>query len=151
MNYYRFMTATAPTTDAITMEIWQAASRWRQLIKAELRPLDLTLAQYAVLRSLAHLRVETGGAVNQRALADDAGLDKMTVSQAAQALADRGLIDRRPDGQDSRMWRVAATARGMTLFTRAKKRAQAVGHKLLSPLGSQERSELAKTLAKLRG
>lgn len=145
------MARKTPSADAIAQEIWQVAARWRQLLRAELRPLDLNLAQYAVLRSLVHLREETGDAVSQRALSEDAGLDKMTVSQAAQALEDRGLIDRGPDGNDSRRWRVVATARGKELLSRAKKRAQAVGSKLLSPLGPKERSELAKTLAKLRG
>jgi len=145
------MTGKTPPADAVTMEIWQVASRWRQLIRAELRPLELTLAQYAVLRSLVNLREETGDAVSQRALSVDAGLDKMTVSQAAQALTARGLIDRGPDGSDSRRWRVVATAQGLQLLTQANKRAQAVGKELLSPLDSQECSKLIKTLGKLRG
>ena len=45
-----------------------------------------------------------------------------TMTRLVQALEAEGLVTRRPDAADGRVWRIAATARGRTLLLRGRAR-----------------------------
>lgn len=80
----------------IGLRRWQRAMRWRRRVERELRPLELTLAQWLVLDTMAKLIRETDDAVSQVQVARRLEMDKATLSQVMDALARHGLVDRGP-------------------------------------------------------
>jgi DNA-binding MarR family transcriptional regulator len=94
--------------------LWQATRRWQRELTAALKPLELTHVQFVLLASVWWL-----GEPTQRELADQAATDPMMTSQVVRALEKRGLVERRPDPNDGRAWRLVATASGAELAQRA--------------------------------
>jgi MarR family transcriptional regulator, organic hydroperoxide resistance regulator len=101
-------------------QAWRSAMRWQRSIDAALHPFGLTHARYLVLAAVDELVRELGDAVAQKSIAERAGVDKATTSQIARRLEQRGLLDRGPDGVDSRAGRVFISRRGRDLLRRAR-------------------------------
>ncbi len=74
--------------------LWHATLRWQRLIAAALRPLELTHVQFVLLAVLWWFTEVRGERPTQRALADQAGTDRMMTSQVLRALEGRGLLER---------------------------------------------------------
>ncbi len=55
-------------------------------------------------------------AITQQAVGARTGMDKVTVSRAAIALADRGLVERVANASDKRSHKLVLTARGRALY-----------------------------------
>lgn len=105
---------------------------------------SLTIAQWRVL---ATLQAEAG--LTARDVASRSALDKVAVSRAVAALADRGLLERRPMSEDGRSSRLRLSRRGTGLFRRIAPLALAWEEQLLAPLTRSERQELLRLLGKL--
>lgn len=104
---------TTPSPRSPGFHLWHAALAWRAAVQEALGE-RLTATQFFVLGSIVFLgRSE---APTQAAVARASGTDPMTTSQVVRALEARGLVARRDDPEDSRSWRLEATATGRALL-----------------------------------
>jgi DNA-binding MarR family transcriptional regulator len=96
---------------------------------ADMRPLGLTGAQYALLSHVVRL-----GPVAPGALAAALGLDPSTLTRNLQALQAAGWVAQAP-GPDARSHRLVATEAGQALRTRAQQRWRASQERINAVLG----------------
>lgn len=99
-------------------------------------------------RLIAVLAEEDG--LTQQALVARTEMDKMTVSRAALALVERGLVSRVRHGHDKRSHALALSADGRALYAQIAPKALELEARLLKELGSREIAQLKATLAKLK-
>ena len=99
-------------------------------------------------RLIAVLAEEEG--LTQQALVARTEMDKMTVSRAALALVDRGLVSRVPHGTDKRSHALALSDEGRMLYAQIAPKALELEQRLLQELGAREVAQLKATLAKLK-
>ncbi|MBS0503907.1 MAG: MarR family transcriptional regulator [Proteobacteria bacterium] len=99
-------------------------------------------------RLIAVLAEEEG--LTQQALVARTEMDKMTVSRAAQALAERGLVTRVQHGTDKRSRALALSGEGRALYAQIAPKALELEARLLNTIGTREVEQLRKTLAKLK-
>jgi DNA-binding MarR family transcriptional regulator len=104
-----------PLLVARAREQYFAAWRWRRAVERQLRGLGLTFTQWLVLEATDELVRDGGDAVNQRAIAEGAELDAMTVSQVMKTLEEKALVTRQPD-VTGRAYRVFLTKKGEKLL-----------------------------------
>lgn len=76
-------------------------------------------------------------------------MDKVAVSRAAQALAERGLVKREQDATDGRAWRLTLAGRGQALYRRIAPAALEYERRLLDAFSRQEIAMLHDMLARL--
>lgn len=99
-------------------------------------------------RLIAVLAEEDG--LTQQALVNRTEMDKMTVSRAAQALTERGLVTRVRHGKDGRSHALALSADGRALYAEIAPKALEMESKLLAGLTQAEIAGLKSTLQKLK-
>ena len=92
--------------------LWLAATRWRVAADRALEPWGITHAQYVVLAALIGMGARERRP-NQRAVADEAGLDPLFVSKLVGPLERLGLVDRTRDPTDSRAIQLTLTEDGV--------------------------------------
>jgi DNA-binding MarR family transcriptional regulator len=90
------------------------------------------------------------GSATQGALVARTGMDKVTVSRAAQGLFRRRLVERRRRAEDRRSHDLALTAEGAALHAEIAPLALAYEAALISGLAPQEVVELKRLLARLQ-
>lgn len=105
---------------------------------------SLSIAQWRVL---ATLQAEPG--LTGRDVASRSALDKVAVSRAVAALAQRGLLERRPMSEDGRSSRLQLSRRGAGLFRRIAPLALEWEDELLAPLSRREREQFLSLLGRL--
>ncbi len=105
--------------------------------------------QFVLLASLWWLEDNEGEAPTQARLAAQSGADPMMTSQVIRKLEARGLLERHPDPNDSRAWRVRPTEPGRRLVARALKDVEASDERYFGALGNEDRAAFVKALAKL--
>jgi len=94
--------------------LWRISAAWQRRIRAALKPHKITHAQFVLLTCLVWLLDRGAEAVTQVALADQAGLDKVTTGDVLETLEKAKLVKRRPHATDRRAWELTATAAGRT-------------------------------------
>ena len=92
----------------ITSLIVSCAKAHRTALSGKLRELGLFIGQDILL---AH--VAKAGPVSQKALADALQVEQATISESVKKLSAAGMIERQPDPDDKRAYRVIATPKGM--------------------------------------
>ncbi len=75
------------------MAVWLRAARFRRCVQRELRPLDLTFAQWRFLDAVDRLVRERRDAVSQLDLVGRAEIDENTTSALMARLRDKGFVD----------------------------------------------------------
>ena len=113
-------------------------------MKAELASQGLTLDQFILLMTLA----EADG-VTQTDLGGRVRLANYTVTRALDALAARGLVERRPDAASRRAHRVLLTAAGQALMPVLFDIVEERNARLLEPMSEQERRQFLLLLSRL--
>jgi DNA-binding MarR family transcriptional regulator len=93
----------------------------------------LTIPQWRLVAVLGE-----DGPSTQQALCARTLMDKVTVSRAAAALSDRGLISRSPNEADGRSHRLGLTREGQALYAEVVPSALAYEARLLEALGPFE-------------
>lgn len=91
-----------------------------------------------------------GRAMSQRDLVDATRMDKVTVSRAAAALDNRGLIAREASERDGRSHLLSLTQAGEGLFAEIAPAALAMEQAVLTCLSLDERAQLSSLLLRLR-
>ena len=98
--------------------LWRLTLAWQRAVTAALAPLDLTHVQFVLLASAWWL-TEQGTVPHQQDLATHAGTDARMTSEVVRKLADKGLLVREVDPNDTRARRLRPTPAGVALATRA--------------------------------
>jgi DNA-binding MarR family transcriptional regulator len=120
----------------------QAHQAFRGAAQAALRPLGLTMPQYAVL-SVADAVPGLSGAE----LARQCLLTPQTVNEIVTLLSAAGLIERRPDGRDKRLLRMLVTDAGRDLLVRARPAVHAVEARMTATLDDPDQALLRRWLS----
>lgn len=95
---------------------------------------DMALPEWAVLTMIDH-----HPDIDQRSLAELVSIDRTNTGRLVDVLEDKGLIERRPNGEDRRVWMLRCTARGRALRERLVPRALVSQQRLLSALSPADR------------
>lgn len=90
-----------------------------------------------------------GEGATQQALGVATRMDKVTVSRAAAALVERGLVERRPNPGDQRSHLLALTATGRALYDEVAPKALELEAQLFAGFSAQERAAFRAMLDRL--
>ena len=93
--------------------------------------------------------IAEGPGITQQALGVATRMDKVTVSRAAQALVERGLVARAPNEGDRRSHLLALTATGRLLYDQVAPKALELEAKMLEQLDAGERRALSAMLDRI--
>jgi DNA-binding MarR family transcriptional regulator len=105
---------------------------------------NLTIPEWRVLAVVSQAE-----ATAARDVARLTPMDKMAVSRAVASLEERGLVARRTNARDGRVFSLSLSAEGKALFRRVARLARAYERRLLSPLSEEEQTSLKALLARL--
>lgn len=104
----------------------------------------LSIPQWRVIAVLGE-----DGPLTQQAVCARTVMDKVTVSRAAAALGERGLVSRTPNEADGRSHRLALTAEGRALYAEVSPSALAYEAQLLEAFSPFERQAAHSLLRRL--
>lgn len=127
---YRLSVASNLMSDAI-------ASAYRALF-------GLNIAEWRLIAVLAERTSST-----QNDLCTATKMDKVTISRAAIALADRGLVQRSPNPDDKRSHLLSLSASGKDLYAQVVPKALALEKSLLADFSEGEIADLVAMLRRL--
>ena len=105
---------------------------------------EMTPIQYA---AFPYLRDEPG--LDQIGLAARIGIDRTNVGLLVDQLEARGLMERRVDDRDRRVWRLHLTAQGIRFQDRVRPATRRAQEEILSCLTDTERETLLSLLARV--
>jgi DNA-binding MarR family transcriptional regulator len=92
---------------------------------------------------------ENPDGLTQQDIVSRTGMDKVTVSRAAIALADRGLVERSRNDRDGRSRLLGLTADGRALYAAIAPKALALEDAILKDFTAAERETLMRLLARI--
>ena len=124
------------------------ADCWRQVryaFDAKARSVGVTRPQYRVLLSLARY-----GGSTQSELAELLDVERITLGRMIDRMADAGLVERRADPSDRRVWRLHTLPAGEALVERLAAIAEEVDAEALSHLEPAAREQLKDLLVAMR-
>jgi DNA-binding MarR family transcriptional regulator len=127
---YRLSIASNAVSDAI-------ASAYRALF-------GLRIPEWRLVAVLAE-----GGAMSQQALCGRTRMDKVTVSRAAIALAERGLIERGANPDDQRSHLLTLSQEGWSLYEQISPKALEFERRIFETLSDAERTQLRAMLERI--
>ncbi len=120
--------------------LWHAAMAWRAAVTEALGG-KLTATQFFVLGAINWLN-KSGEPPTQAAVSAFCGVDPMTVSQVVRALVSSKLLVREDDPNDTRSWRLKATAAGAELVSASAGRVREVDRRFFAGLDPRTLAEL---------
>ncbi len=135
----------APPWQRVESTIMRTARAIRRAYEARLAPLGLNLSQASLLGCL-----DDSGPVTQTQLAASLGLGRAATGAIIDVLERRGLVERRPNPSDRRVWLVATTAAGADLAAPVHEIDRALRGDLRAGITRQERQVLAQLLVRLQ-
>lgn len=108
--------------------------------------LGVTRAQWRVL---ARLGREDG--LRQVALADALDVEPITLCRMIDRLSDAGLVERRPDEDDRRAWRIHLTPKALPIIEKLRTLADTFLEDALAGVSDEEQGMVTEILARVRG
>ncbi|PXA90732.1 MarR family transcriptional regulator [Nostoc sp. 3335mG] len=90
------------------------------------------------------------GAMSQQALCGRTHMDKVTVSRAAIALADRRLVDRAPNPEDQRSHLLALSDEGWRLYEQIAPKALEMERRIFAGIDSEELDRFREMLDRIQ-
>ncbi|WP_340317793.1 MarR family winged helix-turn-helix transcriptional regulator [Rhizorhabdus argentea] len=121
------------------------ARRSRYWFDARARTKGITRAQWRVLITLS--RVD---GCTQSELAEILDVERITLCRMVDRLAEAGLVERRADPSDRRVWRLHLTERAMPLVEELQAIAHEMEENMLAPLSAGQRALLTDLLIAVR-
>ena len=121
------------------------ARRSRYWFDARARSAGSTRAQWRVLFSLARI-----DGPSQSELADILDVERITLCRMVDRLAEAGLVERRADPSDRRVWRLHLTERATPVIEKLSAIADDMEENMLEPLSADERTILTELLIRVR-
>ena len=122
-----------------------AAQAIRTAYDARLAPLGLTLSLASLLAYVADF-----GPVNQTRAAEHLGQGRAATGAQVDRLEQLGYVERLPDPDDRRVWKLAITASGRALVDRVTEVDGVLRAELRSGISRAERQQLAAVLVRLQ-
>lgn len=119
---------------AVRSSIWNA-------IEAELRPLNITTAQFVVFNSIALGKGRTIGEFCRLL-----GYDSGAMTRLLDRIEKKGLIRRVPNPEDRRSYVIELTPESKSLFPKAKHRVESVFRRLLAGFSNAQAAALKRSL-----
>jgi MarR family transcriptional regulator for hemolysin len=135
----------APPWLRVESTLMATARLIREAFDARLKPLDLNLTQASLLAYVAEF-----GAITQTRLAEKMGTGRAAMGTVVDGLEKRGLIERHPDPDDRRVWRVDITNDGRELAARVVGVDEVLRGELRHGIGREERQALSWVLTRLQ-
>ena len=126
-------------------EVAETAHVLRRAFDRRACALGTTRAQW---RLLARLARDDGQ--RQVALADALDVEPITLSRMVDRLAEAGLVERRPDHEDRRAWRVHLTAKAQPLIAQLHDLAEDFLETALAGISEAEQQAVLDTLRRVR-
>lgn len=108
--------------------------------------LGVTRAQWRVL---ARLGREDG--LRQVELADALDVEPITLCRMIDRLSEAGLVERRPDEDDRRAWRIHLTPKALPIIEKLRVLAESFLEDALQGVSASEQAMVIDTLARIRG
>ncbi len=133
-----------PSWRRFEIAIIGTARRLTAVFNARVESLDLNLNQASLLAFVTDF-----GDSTQTALAEMIGLGRAATGTMIDQLETRGLLERRPDPGDRRVWLVAATDAGRDLVEQFYDIDSALRGELRRGIGRNDRQQLAELLERL--
>jgi DNA-binding MarR family transcriptional regulator len=135
----------APPWLRVESTLMATARLVREAFDARLDPLDLNLTQASLLGYIAEF-----GATTQTHVADHLGIGRAAIGTVIDRLSDRGLVERHPDPDDRRVWRVGITTAGREMAARVVDVDEVLRAELRHGIGREERQALSWVLTRLQ-
>ena len=126
-------------------EVAETAQALRRAFDRRAQALGVTRAQWRVL---ARLGREDG--LRQVALAEALDLEPITLCRMIDRLADAGLVERRPDDEDRRAWRIHLTAKALPVIENLRGVASDFLDEALEGVADSEQARVREILARVR-
>ena len=121
------------------------ARRMRYLFDSRTRPLGITRAQWRMLVTIAIRE-----APSQSELADIIDVERITMCRMIDRMVEAGMVERRADPSDRRVWRIHLTEKAMPLVDRINEIAREFEKDFLAALEPDERTQLVHLLGRVR-
>lgn len=126
-------------------EIGETATTLRRAFDRRAGSLGVTRAQWRVLARLSR----TPG-LRQVELADQLDMEAITLCRIVDRLADAGLVERQPDPQDRRAWKLMLTDKAAPLVKTLRALADDLGEEALAGLDAAQREAIRAGLLRIR-
>ncbi|MEM8619496.1 MAG: MarR family transcriptional regulator [Actinomycetota bacterium] len=117
----------------------------RQAFDCRLAALDLNLTQASLIAYVAEF-----GATSQTRLADHLSIGRAAIGAVIDQLQRRGFVERTPDPNDRRVWRVDVTDNGRSLAADIAEVDEVLRAELRYGIGREERQALAWVMTRLQ-
>jgi len=105
---------------------------------------NLSMQEWRVIAVLAE-----DGELTQQGLVARTQMDKVTVSRAARALEDRGILSRKENEDDARSLRLSLTAQGRKIYVRVVPAALDLEREVVKGISAKEIADLEALLVRL--
>lgn len=135
----------APPWRRVESTLMATARLIREAFDARLEPLDLNLTHASLLAYVAEF-----GATSQTQLADQMGIGRAAIGNVIDRLEARSLVERQPDPDDRRVWRVDLTDDGRVLAKQIVEIDEVLRAELRHGIGREERQALSWVLSRLQ-
>lgn len=135
----------APPWLRVESTLMATAQAIRDAYDVKLSPLGLTLSLASLLCYVAEF-----GPVNQTRAAEHLGQGRAATGAQVDRLQELGLVERRPDPDDRRVWLVAITPAGLALAAQVTEVDQILRSELRAGISREERQQLAAVLLRLQ-
>jgi DNA-binding MarR family transcriptional regulator len=133
------------TDEPLVDTFWALSRRLRALAQEALAEWDVTPSQARALAVLRH-----GGPQRLGELAERLRIAPRSATEVVDALAERGLVERRADPVDRRATLVALTSQGEEVSAAIRSARKTGASSLFARLPPSDREELARLLTNLR-
>jgi DNA-binding MarR family transcriptional regulator len=131
--------------DSFAFLIADVARMMRYRFDTMARGLGVTRPQWRVLTTLARMPGES-----QAAIADFLEIERITLCRMIDRLQEAGLLERRADPADRRVWRIFLTPAGEEMNDRLQEVGAVLHDELRAVMEPEEEPRLQETLKKLR-
>lgn len=133
-------------SDSLALLISDSARLLRRRFDARARSLGVSRAQWQVMFALSRLE-----GINQAGLAEELDVETITVGRMVDRLAEADLVERRPDPQDRRVWRLHLRPRAHPILDALRVVGADVMSETLAGLSDAEQAQLTALLLRVRG
>lgn len=131
--------------DSLGFILSDTARLLRRAFDARARSIGVTRAQWQVLFVLARSEGES-----QASVADRLEIESITLGRMIDRLSEAGLVERRPDPKDRRVWRLHLTQAARPIMATLEGLGAALGAEAFAGLTPAEQAELARMLLHVR-
>jgi len=131
--------------NSVAFLLHDLSRQFRYRFDALARVIGVTRPQWRALLILARRE-----GLSQSELADLLEVERITLCRMVDRLAEAGLVERRADPRDRRIWRLHLTASAHGIVEQLTKIGADLEEQALSPLSPAERTMLRETLARVR-